>query len=203
MFRFHDLFDLVSGRPTETEGSARRADLVLRAGLATVGLAAVYGLAVGSTDLGLAFSNLYKVPMVIVLSTLAALPLTLLTWKLTGAPNRMSDLLVATASGSFTGALVLATLSPIVALYYHSSSWLGGVLAIGASLAAVLLGSFNLVRSVISHAPEGVSRARIALPVIALLAVQQLALIQFIHIASPIIPEVTVFDGGADAMLGR
>jgi hypothetical protein len=29
------------------------------------------------------------------------------------------------------------------------------------------------------------------------------ALIQFIHVASPILPEVTLFDGGVDAMVGR
>lgn len=198
-----DLFDLVSARPTEAEGPARRMDLVLRAGLATVAFAGLYGLAAGSTSLGLALGNLYKVPMVILLSTLCALPIGMLTWKLTGAPNRASDLLLGTASGNFTGALVLAALAPVVALYYHSSSWLGGVLALVAAGAATLVGMFNLARAVMNRAPVEAERFKVALPVFVIMLAQTAALIQFIHVASPIIPETTVFDGGADAMLGR
>lgn len=203
MNQLKDLFDLVSARPSEPEGGARRLDLVLRAGLATVGFAALYGLAVGSSDLGLALQNLYKVPMVILLSTLCALPVGLLTWKLTGGPNRASDLLVGAASGNFTGALVLAALAPVVALYYHSSSWLGGVLALAVAALATGVGMFNTARAVLNRAPTSASRLAIVLPVFVILAMQSMSLLQFIHIASPIIPETTVFDGGADAILGR
>lgn len=203
MHRFSDLFDLVTARPVEGEGGARRVDLVLRALLATVIFGGLYGLAAGSSDLGLALANVYKVPMVLLLSSLSALPIALLTWKFTGAPNRASDLLVGVASGNFTGALVLAALAPVVALYYHSSSWLGGVLALVTAAVATGLGLLNVARSVLNRAPEGSSRLQIALPVLVLMGAQLLTLVQFIHIASPIIPETTVFDGGADAILGR
>ena len=72
-----ELFELASGQPLsqEEEGSARRMQLVIRATLASVLFAAFYGIAAGSTDLGLAMSNLYKMPMVILLSTACALRL--------------------------------------------------------------------------------------------------------------------------------
>ncbi len=203
MESFKDLFDLISAKPTEADTRAKRADLVLRAGLGTVALGAVYGLAAGSSELGLALANLYKVPMVIVLSALSALPLGLLVWKLSGAPNRMSDLFIGTVAGTFTGALVLAALAPVVALYYHSSAWLGGVLALVAATTAAGLGSLTLLRSVLNAAPPGAIRLKSLLPVGAILFMQYATMLQFIHIASPIIPETTVFDGGADALFGQ
>lgn len=204
MASIRDLLDLVSGTPPEGEvaGAARRVDLVLQAGLATVGLAAIYGLAAGSTELRLALENLYKVPMVILLSSLCALPAALLTWKLTAAPNKATDLLLGVASGNLAAALVLAALAPVVALYYHTSSWLGGTLALGVATLGTGVGMFTLARAVFSRAPEMASKIAVGLPLLVLMVTQIATLVQFIHVASPIIPEVTVFDGGADAMLG-
>lgn len=204
MASIRDLLDLVSGNPPaeEAAGTARRMDLVLQAGLATVGLAAVYGLAAGSTELRLALANIYKVPMVILLSSLCALPAALLTWKLTSAPNKATDLLLGVASGNLAAALVLAALAPVVALYYHTSSWLGAALALGVATLGTAVGMFTLARAVFRRAPEMASKVAIALPLLVLMVTQIATLVQFIHVASPIIPEVTVFDGGADAMLG-
>lgn len=204
MASIRDLLDLVSGKPPEGEaaGTARRVDLVLQAGLATVGLAAVYGLAAGSTDLGLALGNIYKVPMVILLSSLCAVPVALLTWKLSSAPNKATDLLLGVASGNLAAALVMAALAPVVALYYHTSSWLGGTLALGVATLATGVGMFTLARAVFARAPEMASKLAVGLPLLVLMVTQIATLVQFIHVASPIIPEVTVFDGGADAMLG-
>jgi hypothetical protein len=42
----------------------------------------------------------------------------------------------------------------------------------------------------------------VALPMVVLMGAQLAAMVQFIYIASPILPEVTVFDGGVDAILG-
>ena len=198
-----ELFELASGKPLsqEEEGSARRMQLVIRATLASVLFAALYGIAAGSTDLNLALSNLYKMPMVILLSTVCALPVGLLTWKMTGAKNRASDLMIAIASGNFTATLVLASLAPIVALYYHTSGYMGGALALGAASLALLLGLYNAVRAVFSRIPPGVTRRTAIVPLAVLLAAQLAALVQFIHVASPILPEVTVFDGGMDAII--
>ena len=43
---------------------------------------------------------------------------------------------------------------------------------------------------------------RVCGPLLVLLLVHMAAVLQFIHIASPILPEVTVFDGGMDSLLG-
>ena len=198
-----ELFELASGKPLsqEEEGSARRIQLVIRATLASVVFAALYGLAAGSTDLALALGNLYKMPMVILLSTACALPVGLLTWKMTGAQNRASDLLIAVASGNFTATLVLASLAPIVALYYHTSGYMGGALALGVATFALLIGLYSAIRAVLSRIPVGVTRRSAALPMVVLLGAQVASLVQFIHVASPILPEITVFDGGMDAII--
>ena len=198
-----ELFNLASGEPLsqEEEGSARRMQLVIRATLASVLFAALYGMAAGSTDWGLALQNLYKMPMVILLSTACALPAGLLAWKMSGAKNRASDLLIAVASGNFTATLVLAALAPIVALYYHTSGYMGGALALGAASLALLFGLYNAVRAVLSRLPGGISRTTAAVPLAVLLCAQLASLVQFIHVASPILPEVTVFDGGMDAII--
>lgn len=204
MQNFTALFDLATGKPLsrEEQGTTQRLHVVVQATLASIGFAALYGLAAGSTDIALAVGNLYKVPMVIVLSTACALPAGLLTWKLTGGPSRATDLLLGVAAGNFTATLVLASLAPIVALYYHSSGFMGGALALGAGALAVGLGLFNLVRAVLNRVPAEASRGLAAIPVTVLVCAQLAALVQFIHVASPILPEITVFDGGVDAMLG-
>ena len=205
MTKISHLFDLASGRPLpeEEEGQARRLQLVLQAGALSLGFAALFGLAAGATDLGLAVANLYKLPMVVGLSTLCAVPAGLLMWKLTDAPNRASDLLVGVAAGNLTATLVLAALSPVVALYYLTSGSMGGPLAMGVICLAVALGLFNVARAVLRRRPERASAGAVALPLVVIMTVQLASLVQFIHVASPILPEVTVFDGGVDAMVGR
>jgi len=196
------LFDLATGRPLpeEDEGSARRIQLVLRATALSLVFAAIFGLAAGCTDGALAVANLYKVPMVVLLSAICALPVGLLIWKLTDAPTKAGDLLVGVASGNLTATLVLAALSPLVALYYQTSEHMGGPIAMGVILVAVALGLFNVARSVMHRRGPGVRGPGFALPVVAVIAVQLAALVQFIHVAHPILPEVTVFDGGIDAI---
>jgi hypothetical protein len=56
----------------------------------------------------------------------------------------------------------------------------------------------------VTRAPGGlVHRARVVVPFGVLAVVQLLALAQYVHIASPILPETTVFDRGADALWDR
>lgn len=200
---FKDLFDLAAGESPKDEGHPnRRYELVLRALLTSLCFAAFYGALAGSTDWVLALGNLYKLPMVLLLSALCALPAGLLTWKLLGAPSRASDLLVGMASGNFTAAMVLAALAPLVALYYHTSSWLGGALALCAAALATVLGLFNVARAVLNRAPKNAPVLTTLLPLGVLMLVHLASLVQFVHVASPILPELTVFDGGADAILG-
>ena len=198
-----NLFNLAGGYAVEgeDEGPAKRVRLLIQAAVATVVFASVYGVAAGSTDATLAMSNVYKMPMVVLLSALCAIPAGLLTWRLMGARHKATDLLMGLASANFTGTLVLAVLAPVVALYYHTSGVLGGTLAMGTVYLALIVGLIILVRAISKRVPKDVSRLRVAIPVLALVGIQLATLVQFIYIASPILPEITVFDGGMDAIV--
>lgn len=200
-----NLFNLAGGHTLEGEddGPAKRARLLIQAALATVVFAAIYGVAAGSTDMTLAMSNIYKMPMVILLSALSAVPACLLTWKLVGAKHKASDLMMGLASANFTATLVLAVLAPVVALYYHTSGYLGGTLAMGTAALALVTGLVILVRAVFKRVPSSVRKREVALPMLVLVGIQLATLIQFIYIASPILPEITVFDGGMDALVAN
>lgn len=197
------LFDLAGGRPLPEaeDGPARRVQLMLLAVVATMVLAALYGLAAGSTQAALAVANLYKLPMILVLSGLCAVPAGLVAWKLSGAAYRATDLLLGLASGNLAAALVLAVLSPLVALYYHTSGFLGGVLAVGASAGALAVGLAVLLRTIWTRVAKEHRTLALAIPVAVVVFMQLATLVQLIFVAAPIIPEVTVFDGGLDSML--
>jgi hypothetical protein len=204
MRSFLALFDLASGKPLpqEQDGRAHRLQLAVHATLASVGLAAVFGVAVGITDTPTLVANLYRAPMVTVLSAAAALPTALLAWKLTGAPGRASDLVLGAASGLFTGTLLLAALSPLVALFYQTSLY-AGVFAMCATAVATGLGLLTAVRAVLNRVPAGSSLLAAALPTGVLAFVQLAALSQLIQVAGGLLPEKTVFDGGIDAIVGN
>src|SRR6185312_2388081 len=107
MTHFTTLLDLTCGKPLgeEDAGRARRMQIVVSALLTSLIFAALWGVAAGSRMPALAIANLYKVPMVVLLSAVGALPAGLLTWRLAGAPGRASDLLIAFVSGTFAGTL--------------------------------------------------------------------------------------------------
>ena len=200
MTHFSTLLDLICGKPlpAEDSGRSRRLGIAVSALLTSLVFAALWGVAAGSRLPALALANLYKVPMVVLLSAVGALPAGLLTWKLAGAPGRASDLLIAFVSGTFAGTLVLAVLSPLVALYYHSSLWAGPMLGQGSALLALLVAAVVFARSIFSGAKREGSRALLAFPVAVLSLVQVAMLVQLIALASPILPERTIFSHGID-----
>jgi hypothetical protein len=209
---FTTLLDLVCGKPLgeADSGRARRLSIVVSALLTSLVFAALWGAAAGSRIPSLAVANLYKVPMVVLISAVGALPAGLLTWKLAGAPGRATDLMVAFTGGTFAATLVLAVLSPLVALYYHSSIWAGPMLGQGSAILALVVGFVIFVRSMIGRAMAdagegGPSRKILALPVAVLAVVQVAMLVQLIALASPILPERTIFSHGIDhiADVGR
>lgn len=204
---FSTLLDLVCGkRLGEADaGRARRMQIAVSALLTSIVFAAVWGAAAGSRLPALAVANLYKVPMVVLISAVGALPAGLLTWKLSGAPGRASDLLLGFTGGTFAATLVLAVLSPLVALYYHSSLWAGPLLGQGSAILALVVGAAVFARAVFGHRREGVSRPALVLPVGVLAAVQVAMLAQLVAIAAPILPERTIFSHGVDhfADVGR
>jgi hypothetical protein len=148
-----------------------------------------------------AITNIYKLPMVVLLSSLCAVPAGLLTWKLVASPYRATDLLTSFAVGVFAGTLVLAVIAPLVALYYHSSGWAGPMLGIGSVFASLVIGSLVFIRAIRRRMRKGMAWLPAAAPVLILIVFQLATLIQLISIAQPIMPELTVFDGGIDRLV--
>lgn len=200
MTHFSTLLDLTCGKPlTDADsGRARRMQIVVSALLTSLIFAALWGAAAGSRLPGLALANLYKVPMVVLISTVSAVPAGLLTWKLVGAPGRASDLLISFAGGTFASTLVLAVLSPLVALYYHSSLWAGPMLGQGSAILALVVGAAIFGRAMFRHARREGSAVLSAVPVAVLALVQVAMLVQLIALAAPILPERTIFSHGID-----
>jgi hypothetical protein len=194
------LLDIACGRPIpdHDSGPARRLQLVVFALLASLLFAGAWGMAAGSQTTGLAIANLYKVPMVVLLSCAFAAPAGLVTWRLSGAPIRGSDLALGFSGGVFGGTLVLAVLAPLVALYYHSSAWAGPMLGIGSAMLALVTGTVMFVRGTMRRLPHGASKVAVLAPVAVTLAMMLLTLLQLAAIAAPIFPERTPFSGGID-----
>lgn len=174
--------------------------LALFAGLA---LSALWGLAAGSTSATLALSNVYKVPMVILLSALTALPAGLVALRLLNAPLPAHQLVGAFASAIFGGTLVLATLAPLVAIYYHTSSKAGLPLALGSVFVALATASLLFARAVVRKLADQPRRTSSLIAVAILVVLFLAALLQFVGMASPIIDVGTRFDGGFDAVFSR
>jgi hypothetical protein len=194
------LIDIACGRPLRAEdsGRSRRLQLIVLSLLASLAFAAAWGLAAGSRSTGLAVANLYKVPMVVLMSCVFAAPAGLLAWRLSGTRVRGSDLALGFTGGVFGGTLVLAVLAPLVALYYHSSAWAGPLLGIGSVALALFTGTSMFVRGVVRRLEPGTKKRTVLLPVAVTLGMQLLTLLQLAALASPIFPERTTFSGGID-----
>lgn len=172
---------------------------------AALALSSLWGIAAGSSSASLALANAYKVPMVILLSAVTALPAGLVALRLTNAKLAASELASTFALAIFGGTLVLATLAPLVAIYYHTSSKAGVPIALGsvfvALATATLLFGRAVARRVLEHTGSETSgRAASLLAVIVLVTLFVAALVQYVALASPIIGEVTRFDGGFDTL---
>lgn len=196
---FAQLVDLISPRKPASpiEGSAERFYVAGTAFLISLVFAGIWGVAAGSGGGHFAIRNLASVPMLIVVSSVASLPVAMLTLKLTSSVGRTSDLVLAHAAATFTGALVLVMLSPLVALYQLSSAWIGPIIAIATAALAFACAVAILIRTLGKLAVGG--RALI-LPVGLLVLVQIASLSQLSVLAPPVMPNRTFFGRGVDAL---
>jgi hypothetical protein len=176
---------------------AKKLQLAVLATLVSLVCTAAWGAAAGSCVAWLALGNVIKIPLIILLSVVASAPLGVVAWKLFGEQAKAADLLLSQARSLLTGSLVLGTLVPIVALYYHSSASAGPVLAVATAVVALLLGGAMFVR--LAWRAPGVENAtlRIAIPTTVLL-VQAAAILQLIALMTPILPDPTMFNRGID-----
>lgn len=197
----HTVFESLSGEPTEVEsrGSASRVMFIGVTLLAAAVFSAVFGVAVGSTVGTMALANIVKLPLVVVLSGLFALPTAVLGLRLLGSPIRATDLWQSQATATLATSLVLASTAPLVGLFYHTSAGLGGVLSVTVVFASIGLGLYVFVRALHARTRDGSSRGLI--PAVALVVLQMLAVVQLVGLASPILPEDTPFSRGLDGLV--
>jgi len=188
------------GEASAPESRSQQIMMTIRWLFAGLALAALWGLAAGSTSAPLALSSAYKVPMVIFLSALTALPAGLVTLRMLDAPMRAHQLVSAFASSIFGGTLILATLAPLVAIYYHTSSRVGVPLALGSVFVAIGVATVLFGRAMVRRLAGLEQRARSLIAVVVLVVLFLAALLQFVGLASPIIATVTRFDGGFDTV---
>jgi Kef-type K+ transport system membrane component KefB len=181
------------------ESRAGRLLLAVTAFLAALVCAGLWGLAAGSGSGRVAVGNLFEVPMLLVVSSLAALPAGLLAFRLTARGGRSTDLLVAHASAIFAGSLVLALLAPIVALYQHSSAFAGPIVAFATAVIGVGVACAVLLRTLGKLVAR--EKRRAFWPAVSLLLVLQLAaLAQVASITAPVFPHRTAFGRGVDGL---
>jgi len=201
---FSTLLHLITGRPVdEGEGRSRRIQLMITAGLLSLVFAALWGLAAGSASLGLALANIYKVPMIMLLAALISIPAGLLALRVSGTDYRASDLLISFFTAVFSGSLVLGVLSPLVALYYHTSTWAGPFLSMGSAFLALGVSGFVFIRATHRRRKEGTQHQSLALPTVTMVVMNAACLLQLVALASPILPEATIFEGGVDGVIAR
>jgi hypothetical protein len=167
--------------------------------LAALSIGALWGAAAGSVSARLAAANLYKVPMVMLLSELSALPLGLLAWKALAREQDATSFLVAHAKAMLGGALVLGAFAPLVALYSHTSAVAGPVIAVASVAVGLSTAIVILAHAMLRGAEAEARKPRIA--VVALCAVVQFAAaLQLNVLAAPILPVPTAFRGGVDGL---
>jgi hypothetical protein len=188
-------FLLFTGREflQDPAAAGRRAGLATNAAIAALISASVYGVAAGASDPSLALWNVFKLPAIVIVAALGAAPLMVLAWKVTAPRHRSIIDLFAMVAAAHLGALAtMAACAPLIGLYTWSSQW-GGLIAALAPLVAIPIG--------IGIAWRYALDADLPLaPVITGFVVWPVLLFQLVAVASPIIPDVTVFDGGVDGL---
>ena len=200
---FQDLLNTACGRIEEGASSQRTLQVAIGSLLCALMLAAVWGAAAGSGSAVLAASSGLKVPLIILLSTLSALPATLLVLRLSGVAYETRRLFLSICSGVLGGSLILAALAPIVGIYYHTSAEVGIKLAVGSAFVALGAGGLIMVRNALRQLPAGMEAKKIALPLCVFAVVLLAAMLQFVALASPVLPIPSAFDGGIDGILLR
>jgi hypothetical protein len=170
--------------------------LVKTAGVVAYG--ALWGLAAASGNPPQALLSAFKVPMVLCLTVLVALPSILVTRTLLRATLSPIDLLATLVTALYRGSLVLLGFAPLLAVYAYTSQWLSpwlaqasNWLAMGVSVATLVLELRKLDAPPRVFAPlAGVS-----------IVVLGLALLQLIALATPILPVATMFGRGIDGLV--
>lgn len=193
-----EAFTVNAGAALERAPNARSVHDVLRRALGGLGFAALWGLAAGSAAPALAVANIYKVPMVLALSAVVALPAVLVTRHLLRIAVSKFELCAALVTSLYRGALLLLAFAPLLGVYAYTSQWVAPFLAQGSALLALVCGGLSL-RSELARlrAPRLQLWLLGSVTTITLL----LALLQLVSLATPVLTLPTVFGSGIDGVL--
>jgi len=197
------VFEAFAGKletPAARSDVLRKSHGVLRYAILTLVFAAVWGLAAGAGSPSLALANLYKVPMVVTLSTLVALPAILTTRHLLDLRPSPLDVIAALTKSLFRASLVLLSFAPLVAVYAYTSQWFSPILAQISGGLAILCGALSLHAQLVRL--EGTRPRLLVLTAVSVVALG-LALLQLIAIATPILSVPTVFGAGIDGVVSQ
>jgi hypothetical protein len=186
--------------PAARSHALRQGHRVLRHALLALAFAALWGLSAGAGSPALALANLYKVPMVITLSTLIALPAILTTRHLLGLACTPLDVLAVLIKSLYRAGLVLLSFAPLLAVYAYTSQWFSPVLAQISGGLAMLCAGLSLHAGLSKLEAE--RRRRLALTAVTVVTLA-LALLQLIAIATPILSVPTVFGRGIDGVVSQ
>jgi hypothetical protein len=172
-------------------------DVLLRA-LSTLGFAAVWGLAAGSAAPAIAIANIYKVPMVLALSTVVALPAVLVTRHLLRISITPFEICSALVTSLYRASLLLLGFAPLLGVYSYTSQWVAPWLAQGSALLALACAAVSL-RSELAR----LAAPRLQLWLLGGVATVTLALslLQLVSLATPVLTLPTVFGSGIDGVL--
>jgi len=183
---------------TEDASKSRRLLATCVATLLALASASLWGVIVGARG-HLSLSNVFTVPMLICTSALSALPLALFALKLTSQKVHATDLLLSYTSAAFAGCTTLLLLAPLVAIYQHSSSLIGGAVGPVSACIAFVVGAWVFFRSLYKVHGQGALRA-LAAPVILLVVVQAASLVQLASLSNPLFGARTLLGHGIDGV---
>jgi len=192
--------DSASIRGLLPEGKARRRALALFATGLALPLTALWGVAAGTVPGHIAVDNALEVPVLLVVSALAALPVGLFAVRLSSSATRGTEFVLAHSAAFFASAVVLALLAPIIGLFQHSSAWAGRAISIGSLVAGLAVGISILLRVLEKLVPDTATRRSMWMPVVVMISLEGAALAQVASISSPIFAERTAMGQGVDGL---
>lgn len=184
--------------PAERVVTTRTLYETLARGLSGLGLMAIWGLMAGAAAPRLALANVYKVPMVVALSLLVALPSVLVARHLLRLRTAPLEIVSALVASVYRASLVLLGFAPLIGVYAYTSQSIAPLLAQASALLALLYGGVAL-RTELARlvAPRwqlwllgGVAGVTITL-----------AMLQLVSLATPVLTLPTAFGSGIEGVL--
>lgn len=186
---------------TPTFGGSERLLLAVITLLSALACCAGWGALVGAASHH-AMADAIVAPVILLASGLTALPLTLFVARVFARGMRVTDLLLAYATGAFAGGAVLLLAAPLVSLYQHSSTLIGHLIGPCSALMGVAFGGFVFVRTLGKLASTREARRSLILPTLLLLALQALGIAQLASVMPPLFEQRTTIGHGIDALGG-